>query len=117
MVVEQKHERKNHGIEMMQEEEKNQKKKNGLEKIKRGLISIVEEEELEKLLKSGRTLRVKLGIDPTASLIHLGHLVLIFKLREFQEMGHEVCLIIGDFTAQIGDPSGRTTLRSKLSEE
>jgi tyrosyl-tRNA synthetase len=102
---------------MMHEEEKNQKKKNGLEKIKRGLISIVEEEELEKLLKSGRTLRVKLGIDPTASLIHLGHLVLIFKLREFQEMGHEVCLIIGDFTAQIGDPSGRTTLRPKLSEE
>jgi tyrosyl-tRNA synthetase len=117
MVVEQKHERKNHGIEMMYEEEKNQKKKNGLEKIKRGLISVVEEEELEKLLKSGRTLRVKLGIDPTASLIHLGHLVLIFKLREFQEMGHEVCLIIGDFTAQIGDPSGRTTLRPKLSEE
>jgi tyrosyl-tRNA synthetase len=117
MVVEQKHEGKNHGIEMMQEEEKDQKKKNGLEKIKRGLISIVEEEELEKLLKSGRTLRVKLGIDPTASLIHLGHLVLIFKLREFQEMGHEVCLIIGDFTAQIGDPSGRTTLRPKLSEE
>jgi tyrosyl-tRNA synthetase len=102
---------------MMQEEEKNQEKKNCLEKIKRGLISIVEEEEFGKLLKSGRTLRVKLGIDPTASLIHLGHLVLIFKLREFQEMGHEVCLIIGDFTAQIGDPSGRTTLRPKLSEE
>ncbi|MFZ8802926.1 MAG: tyrosine--tRNA ligase, partial [Candidatus Calescibacterium sp.] len=73
-------------------------------------------QDFDQLLKSGKTLRIKLGIDPTASLIHLGHLVLIFKLREFQEIGHEVCLIIGDFTAQIGDPSGRTSLRPKLSE-
>ena len=87
-----------------------------IDKIKRGLTSIIEERDFEQLLKSGKTLRIKLGIDPTASLIHLGHLVLIFKLREFQEIGHEVCLIIGDFTAQIGDPSGRTSLRPKLSE-
>jgi tyrosyl-tRNA synthetase (EC 6.1.1.1) len=78
-----------------------------IDKIKRGLTSIIEEQDFDQLLKSGKTLRIKLGIDPTASLIHLGHLVLIFKLREFQEIGHEVCLIIGDFTAQIGDPSGR----------
>jgi len=87
-----------------------------IDKMKRGLTSIIEEQDFDQLLKSGKTLRIKLGIDPTASLIHLGHLVLIFKLREFQEIGHEVCLIIGDFTAQIGDPSGRTSLRPKLSE-
>ncbi len=67
-----------------------------IDKIKRGLTSIIEEQDFDQLLKSGKTLRIKLGIDPTASLIHLGHLVLIFKLREFQDIGHEVCLIIGD---------------------
>ncbi|MCS7213281.1 MAG: tyrosine--tRNA ligase [Candidatus Calescibacterium sp.] len=87
------------------------------EKIKNNLTNIVEEEELENLLRSGRKLRVKFGIDPTASLIHIGHLVILFKLKEFQELGHDVYLIIGDFTATIGDPSGRTTTRTKMSYE
>jgi tyrosyl-tRNA synthetase len=109
-------------ISRLEGEEKNKQEHSitsinkGIDKIKRGLTSIIEEQDFDQLLKSGKTLRIKLGIDPTASLIHLGHLVLIFKLREFQEIGHEVCLIIGDFTAQIGDPSGRTSLRPKLSE-
>lgn len=86
-----------------------------IEKLKSGLTNIVEEKELDEVLSSGRKLRVKFGIDPTASMVHLGHLVIIFKLREFQELGHDVYLIIGDFTATIGDPSGRISLRPKLS--
>src|ERR1700685_396080 len=64
----------------------------------------------------GRPLRVKLGIDPTAPDIHLGHAVVLRKLREFQDAGHLVVLIIGDYTARVGDPSGRSTLRPMLSE-
>jgi tyrosyl-tRNA synthetase len=91
-----------------------ERKKN---RLKRNLTNIIEEKEFDELLDSGRELRIKLGIDPTASLIHLGHLVLFFKLREFQEEGHIVCLIIGDFTAQIGDPSGRLSARPKMKKE
>ncbi len=65
----------------------------------------------------GRPLRVKLGIDPTAPDIHLGHAVVLRKLREFQDLGHRVVLILGDFTAQVGDPSGRSTLRPILTAE
>ncbi len=65
----------------------------------------------------GRPLRVKLGIDPTAPDIHLGHAVVLRKLREFQDAGHRVVLIVGDYTARVGDPSGRSTLRPMLSEE
>src|SRR5271169_6393857 len=64
-----------------------------------------------------RPLRVKLGIDPTAPDIHLGHAVVLRKLRQFQDAGHRVVLIIGDFTARVGDPTGRSTLRPMLSEE
>ena len=70
--------------------------------------------ELEKKLAEGRPLRVKLGIDPTAPDIHLGHTVVLKKLREFQDLGHTVVLIVGDFTARVGDPSGRSALRPVL---
>ena len=73
--------------------------------------------ELERKLALGRPLRVKLGIDPTAPDIHLGHTVVLRKLRDFQDAGHLVVLIIGDFTARIGDPSGRSELRPMLSVE
>ena len=73
--------------------------------------------ELERLLELGRPLRVKLGIDPTAPDIHLGHTVVLRKLREFQDAGHIVVLIIGDFTARVGDPSGRSEVRPVLSAE
>src|ERR1700719_2797307 len=70
---------------------------------------------LKQAGEQGRQLRVKLGIDPTAPDIHLGHAVVLRKLREFQEAGHRVVLIIGDYTARVGDPSGRSSLRPILS--
>src|SRR6202049_4947974 len=73
--------------------------------------------ELERRLARGRPLRVKLGIDPTAPDIHLGHTVVLRKLRDFQDAGHLVVLIIGDFTARLGDPSGRSELRPMLRVE
>src|SRR5215218_50875 len=73
--------------------------------------------ELERKLALGRPLRVKLGIDPTAPDIHLGHTVVLQKLREFQDLGHKVVLIIGDYTARVGDPSGRSATRPVLSGE
>src|SRR4051794_10281603 len=73
--------------------------------------------ELERKLALGRPLRVKLGIDPTAPDIHLGHTVVLGKLREFQDLGHLVVLIIGDYTARVGDPSGRSSTRPVLSPE
>jgi tyrosyl-tRNA synthetase len=73
--------------------------------------------ELERKLQLGRPLRVKLGIDPTAPDIHLGHTVVLQKLREFQDLGHKVVLIIGDYTARVGDPSGRSSTRPVLSGE
>ena len=92
-----------------------------LDIIRRGTEEIISEEELaakiEKSLKSGKPLRVKQGFDPTAPDIHLGHAVGIRKLRDFQNLGHTVVLIIGDYTALIGDPSGRSKTRPRLSEE
>jgi tyrosyl-tRNA synthetase len=79
--------------------------------------TLVSEAELERKLSSGRPLRVKLGIDPTASDIHLGFAVVLRKLRQFQEHGHTAVLILGDYTAQIGDPSGRSVTRPRLSKE
>src|SRR5205823_7621262 len=73
--------------------------------------------ELGRKLALGRPLRVKLGIDPTAPDIHLGHTVVLQKLREFQDLGHLVVLIIGDYTARVGDPSGRSELRPVLAAE
>jgi tyrosyl-tRNA synthetase len=75
------------------------------------------ERKLEEAEREGRPLRVKLGLDPTAADIHLGHTVVLQKLREFQDLGHKVVLIVGDFTARVGDPSGRTSTRPVLSGE
>lgn len=89
--------------------------------IRRGAAEIIVEEELakkvEKSIATGVPLRVKLGLDPTAPDIHLGHTVVLQKLRQFQDLGHNVFLVIGDFTARIGDPSGRAASRKQLSEE
>jgi tyrosyl-tRNA synthetase len=80
----------------------------------RNVVDALPEGDLERKLESGRTLRVKLGIDPTAPDIHLGHVVVLRKLREFQDLGHLVVLIIGDYTARVGDPSGRSATRPQL---
>ena len=88
-----------------------------LAEIKRGAEEILVEAELVAKLKEGRPLRIKLGMDPTAPDIHLGHTVILNKLRTFQDLGHEVILLIGDFTALVGDPSGKNTTRPPLSEE
>jgi tyrosyl-tRNA synthetase len=85
--------------------------------LQRDAVDCLPKGELERKLKLGRALRVKLGIDPTAADIHLGHTVVLRKLREFQDHGHLVVLIIGDFTARIGDPSGRSATRPVLSSE
>ncbi len=88
---------------------------NPLARLKRGTLSLVSDEELTKKLASGRVLRVKLGVDPTSSDLHLGHSVVLTKLRQFQDLGHTAVLIIGDFTAMVGDPSGRDSTRPTLT--
>jgi len=85
--------------------------------LTRGVVEVIEKDHLEKALESGKKLRVKFGIDPTAPDLHLGHTVPLRKLRQFQDSGHQVVLIIGDFTARIGDPSGRNKSRVPLSEK
>jgi tyrosyl-tRNA synthetase len=89
--------------------------------IRRGVVEIVPEEELElKVIRSvatGEPLKVKLGLDPSAPDIHVGHTVVLHKLRQFQELGHRVQLVIGDFTGRIGDPTGKSETRKQLSEE
>jgi tyrosyl-tRNA synthetase len=85
------------------------------ELLTRGVEDIIDRVHLEKALRGDKKLRVKLGIDPTAPDLHLGHAVVLWKLREFQELGHKAVLIIGDFTAMIGDPSGRSAERPALS--
>jgi len=87
------------------------------EHLARGCAEIISREELRKKLSAGRPLRVKLGVDPTAPDIHFGHTVGLQKLRQFQDLGHEGILIIGDFTAMIGDPSGRSVTRPQLTHE
>ncbi len=82
----------------------------------RGVEEFIGEDEIVKILKSNKKLRVKFGIDPTASELHLGHLSCLHKLNEFQEMGHTILFIIGDYTAQIGDPSGRDKSREFLTD-
>src|SRR6059058_4234925 len=86
-----------------------------LEVLRRGVAAVVPDGGLEERLAAGRPLRVKLGVDPTAPDIHLGHTVALTKLRQFQDLGHHAVLIIGDFTALIGDPSGRSATRPPLS--
>src|ERR1700704_1504340 len=82
-----------------------------IETIRRGSHELIVEEELVKKLASGRKLRIKLGLDPTAPDLHLGHTVVINKLRHFQELGHQVQFLIGDFTGMIGDPTGKNQTR------
>ncbi|MGI8556821.1 MAG: tyrosine--tRNA ligase [Solirubrobacteraceae bacterium] len=89
----------------------------GVERLARGAMDCLPVGALERKLALGRPLRVKLGIDPTAPDIHLGHTVVLRKLREFQDAGHVVVLIIGDFTARVGDPSGRSDTRPALSDQ
>jgi tyrosyl-tRNA synthetase len=88
-----------------------------LEQLTSGVVNVVTEAELAERLARGTPLRVKLGIDPTASDIHLGFAVVLRKLRRFQDLGHTAVLIIGDFTAQVGDPSGRSATRPRLSKD
>lgn len=88
-----------------------------LEQIKRGSDELLIEAELVEKLKTGRPLRIKAGFDPTAPDLHLGHTVLINKLRHFQDLGHHVMFLIGDFTGMIGDPTGKNATRPPLSRE
>lgn len=88
-----------------------------LEELKRGIVHLVEENELRARLAEGRPLRIKVGFDPTAPDIHLGHTVLMRKMRQWQDFGHEVIFLIGDFTGMIGDPSGRSVTRPPLTRE
>ncbi|HEU4646844.1 MAG TPA: tyrosine--tRNA ligase [Burkholderiales bacterium] len=88
-----------------------------LELIKRGADELIVEEELVRKLARGKPLRIKLGLDPTAPDLHLGHTVVINKLRHFQQLGHQVQFLIGDFTGMIGDPSGKNQTRPPLSRE
>jgi tyrosyl-tRNA synthetase len=100
-------------LNILKEEEMN----DVFERIKRGANEIISIEELEKKLSSGRKLRIKLGVDPTAPDLHLGHTVIINKLKTFQDLGHQIIFLIGDFTAKIGDPSGRSETRPIMTEE
>ncbi|GAB6077630.1 tyrosine--tRNA ligase [Hydrogenobaculum acidophilum] len=88
-----------------------------LEIIEKGTVEIIEKDELVEKLKKGKPLVVKAGFDPTAKDLHLGHTVLLQKLRDFQNLGHEIIFLIGDFTATIGDPTGRNETRPPLSKE
>ena len=85
--------------------------------LKRGAEEILVEEELLAKLKTGKPLKIKAGFDPTAPDLHLGHTVLINKLRQFQQLGHEVIFLIGDFTGMIGDPTGKNVTRKPLTKE
>jgi tyrosyl-tRNA synthetase len=87
------------------------------EVLSRAVVDVVVRDELEKKLKSGRKLRVKLGIDPTGPRLHIGRTVPLFKLRQFQDMGHQIVLIIGDFTALVGDASDKDSQRPMLSSD
>ncbi|QRN86626.1 tyrosine--tRNA ligase [Clostridia bacterium] len=92
-----------------------------LQIIRRGAIEIIPEKELiskiEKSIKSNKPLKIKLGLDPTAPDIHLGHTVVLQKMRQFQDLGHQVTIIIGDFTGRIGDPTGKSETRKQLTEQ
>jgi tyrosyl-tRNA synthetase len=85
--------------------------------LTRGVKEVIVKEDLEKKLKSGRQLRVKFGIDPTGTDLHIGHAVPLRKLKQFQDLGHKIILLIGDYTAMIGDPSGRDKTRPILNEK
>lgn len=88
-----------------------------IDKLKKNTVDFITEEELLNKLSSKKSLKIKLGADPTAPDLHLGHAVVLEKLREFQDLGHEIIFVIGDFTALIGDPSGRSKVRKALSKD
>jgi tyrosyl-tRNA synthetase len=88
-----------------------------IEIVRRGAVDLIDEAELRKKLQGGRKLRIKLGLDPTAPDLHLGHTVVINKLRHFQDLGHQVQFLIGDFTGMIGDPTGKNQTRPPLSRD
>ena len=88
-----------------------------LEVLKRGISELLVEAELVEKLASKRPLRIKAGFDPTAPDLHLGHTVLLNKMRQFQDLGHHVVFLIGDFTGLIGDPTGKNVTRPPLSRE
>jgi tyrosyl-tRNA synthetase len=91
--------------------------KTNFEKIIAGSVQVLPEHELKKKLDSGKKLKIKLGMDPTSPDLHLGHAVVLSKLKDFQDAGHEVIFLIGDFTTRIGDPSGRSKTRPALTDE
>lgn len=88
-----------------------------LELIKRGVVDLIPEADMITKLKSGKKLKIKAGFDPTAPDLHLGHAVLLRKLRQFQSLGHEINFLLGDFTAMIGDPTGKSETRKRLTKE
>ena len=88
-----------------------------LEVIRRGAEELILQDDLERKLARGKPLRVKAGFDPTARDLHLGHTVLLNKMRQFQDLGHHVMFLIGDFTGMIGDPTGRNATRPPLTPE
>ncbi|HVX00033.1 MAG TPA: tyrosine--tRNA ligase, partial [Candidatus Babeliaceae bacterium] len=88
-----------------------------LEKIQLGTTNIIPLDELAQKLASGKRLVIKLGADPTSSDLHLGHAVVLSKMRDFQDLGHEIIFLIGDYTARIGDPSGKSKTRPSLSHQ
>ena len=91
--------------------------KKQLEELKIGAASVIPQEQLLKKLESGKKLKIKFGADPTAPDLHLGHTVVLSKLKQFQDMGHEIIFLIGDFTARIGDPTGKSKTRPPLTKE
>src|SRR3954452_11239356 len=88
-----------------------------LAELCRGVVDLHVKAELEERLASGRKLKIKAGFDPTRPDLHLGHTVLMQKMRQFQELGHTVIFLVGDFTAMVGDPTGRNELRPSLTRE
>ncbi|WP_309570474.1 tyrosine--tRNA ligase, partial [Deinococcus sp.] len=88
-----------------------------IEILRRGVVDLVSEDDLRRKLAKGQPLRVKLGADPTRPDLHLGHAVILRKMRQFQDLGHKVIMLIGDFTAMIGDPSGKSKTRPPLTLE
>jgi tyrosyl-tRNA synthetase len=88
-----------------------------LEEVMKNAVDCIDQKEMQERLQGNRPLRIKLGMDPTSPDLHLGHAVVLEKLRQFQENGHIILFVIGDFTAMIGDPSGRNKVRKALSIE
>src|SRR5690625_3374558 len=89
----------------------------GISEIIRGADEVIHEADLERRLKEGRPLRIKVGFDPTAPDLHLGHTVILNAMRRFQDLGHQVVFLIGDFTGMIGDPTGKNVTRKPLSRD